>query len=266
MDYGGAAVTAGVNAGGVASHVGHEGYYQGGNGGNGGGAAAAVPLSRRRWRRRLRHEFSWYHGDFSIGNGGNGGFGGGGGGGSWIGDGGNGGFGGGGGCFGYGYGDNPANGGFGGGGGCVGSGGTDGGNGGNGGWGSVGGGGGGGAALGPAIFVNQGSLYLFNSGASGSTATPGSGGAGILTILLPLVDLARPFRPRSLTTRQCQLFGDERRYRRAFSGNEPSDSYSVQIALTAPSQVTAGVEPNSLTVTAKDSNHNLIAGYQARSI
>ncbi|MES2951176.1 MAG: hypothetical protein V4858_21790 [Pseudomonadota bacterium] len=40
------------------------------------------------------------------------------------------------------------------------------------------GGGGGGAALGPAIFVYQGSLTIITSGATGSTATAGLGGSG----------------------------------------------------------------------------------------
>jgi hypothetical protein len=101
------------------------------------------------------------------GGGGAGGFGGGGGGGFITDGGGNGGVGGGGGGGGL---TNPAGGGSGG---AIAAG--------------VGGGnggslcGGGGAAAGPAIFVNQGILFTYSSGASGSAATPGTiaGGCSI---------------------------------------------------------------------------------------
>jgi hypothetical protein len=125
------------------------------------------------------------NGGGSAGNlttGGAGGFGGGGGA-AAVGIGGNGGFGGGGG--GTGNPTVPGNGGPGGGGGGSdgASGGTGGslitglkgGNGGNG----TGGGGGGGAAVGPAVFVNAGSLTIVNSTATGSTATGGAAGTGL---------------------------------------------------------------------------------------
>ena len=47
--------------------------------------------------------------------------------------------------------------------------------------GNNGGNGGGGAAAGPAIFVNAGNLTIVNSGATGSTATAGSGGGAPAT-------------------------------------------------------------------------------------
>jgi hypothetical protein len=125
-----------------------EGSYGGGGGGAGGAGGTAA-----------------------------GGFGGGGGGGNpALSDGGNGGFGGGGG----------APGGLGGaGGGGAGAGSTYAGgaldaslSGGNGAY-QCAGGGGGGAAAGPAIFVNVGVLVVFNSGASGATATGGAGGVSL---------------------------------------------------------------------------------------
>jgi CSLREA domain-containing protein len=272
MVYGGGGGSDGSSAGGGGGILGGgggggNGAGGGGNGGGGGGGNGACGYGVGGGAAYGTNS-PGSAAPFCASYGGNGGFGGGGGGGGDGGWGGNGGFGGGGGTGGFGGGGGT--GGYGGGGGGGGSGrmgggygGTDGGNGGAGGYGGgVTGGGGGGAALGPAIFVNQGSLYLFNSGASGSTATPGSGGSADSGFG------SQPGGPGTAVptpvynyqgTVNCSATGGG--IASALSGNKPSDSYSVQIALTAPSQVTAGVETNSLTVTATDSNHNLIAGY-----
>jgi uncharacterized repeat protein (TIGR01451 family) len=125
-------------------------------------------------------------GDADGGGGANGGFGGGGGGGGNASQGGNGGFGGGGGGVGS---DNVPGGsggpgGGGGAGGSIGPGGllTTAVHGGDGAISSLSilpAGGGGGAAAGPAIFVNAGSVTILNSTQSGSSATPGAGGAAL---------------------------------------------------------------------------------------
>ena len=254
-----------VGAGGGGGVLSAGGGAGGGVGGNGGGGGASIFGGGAGYGTNSAGG-SW---NGSSGNGNNGGFGGGGGGTYYCYNGGSGGFGGGGGGGGWITGSG-GNGGFGGGGGgggggnpyASGSGGVGGENGGRGGGGLSENGGGGGAALGPAIFVNQGSLYLINSGASGSAATPGSGGS------VTSGYSADPGAPGTAVS--TPVFNNQGNVNcsptgggivGALSGSAPSDSYSVQIALTAPSQVYAGWETNSLTVTAKDSNNNLITGY-----
>lgn len=169
----------GVQGTGIDVAAGNDGTAGGAGGGGGGGRLAAGTAGAGGAGYATNAGGS----AANLNNGGPGGFGGGGGG-APIGTGGLGGFGGGGGGTG-----NPTAGGNGGPGG--GGGGSDGGTGGNGGslgsgmnggnGGSLsGGGGGGGAAVGPAVFVNAGSLTITNSTASGSTATAGAAGTGRL--------------------------------------------------------------------------------------
>jgi hypothetical protein len=184
---GGGVLVAGANA--ASGLDAGDGGLGGGGGGGGGGQGSGPPFGNGGIGGALYGAAPNASGsDGSSGanqaGGGAGGFGGGGGGSGYNGIfGGNGGFGGGGGGNVDGVGGNGGPGGGGGGGTGHDSGGfgsalatVTGGAGGSGGSGGGSGGGGGGAAAGPAIFVNNGTLTTTNSGASFSSAYPGSGG------------------------------------------------------------------------------------------
>jgi hypothetical protein len=190
--------------------------------------------------------------------GGSGGYGGGGGyGGSAGGAGGAGGFGGGGGAGGSGYVDGGGGGagGFGGGGGAggfgiTGSSGAGGAGGGYGGNGSINDSGGG-AALGPAVFVYQGTLTTTNSGYGTMIATQGSGGSGA-------GDGADDSTPvfQYQATVNGSAFSSYGTVPTALCPVGTADSYSLSLTSTT---LTAGTAAT-LTVTALDSSSNSLSG------
>jgi hypothetical protein len=113
--------------------------------------------------------------------------------------------------------------------------------------------GGGGAAAGPAIFVNQGSVTIVNSGASGMSAVGGAaGGSGNSSAATAGGASSAP------------VFNYEGKVIGALCGNPPSSGSFASLAFASPFNAAATVNAgasNSFTVNALDTNGAVYLGY-----